>query len=62
MKPHRQSKFNCLKGQICHSQTIKLKTLANACRIQAGENSVGQNFQDDCYYEFPWIRRDAIEI
>ena len=47
MKPHQQSKFNCLKGQISISRTIKLQTLANACQIQAGENSAGQNFQDD---------------
>ena len=62
MNPHRQSKFNCLKGQISLSRTIKLQTLANACQIQAGENSAGQNLQDDWYNEFPWIRQDAIEV
>ena len=62
MKPHRQSKLNCPKGLISVSRTIKLLTLANACRFQAGENSVGQNFQVDWYNEFPWIMRDATEV
>ena len=55
---NRQSKHNCLKGQISLSWTMKLHTLANACQSQEGKTMRVKNFQEDWYNDWG----DAIEV